>query len=830
MGGSFRRCGRAGLGRIFGASVMVICVLLAGTIGGIVLQTGTAEAAPTSWSTVPSPNMSGSSQSVLSGVACVSATNCMAVGRANGSGTPPTLIESWNGTTWSIMPSPTVNGSTMSELLGVACASATNCTAVGEFWSGGTVSTWVESWNGTSWSIVPSPNVSGSTLSSLYGVACVSTSNCTAVGWSADSSSTSALIESWNGTSWSIVPTPSVSGSTDSALQAVACVSASDCTAVGYSWDGSTNSTLVESWNGTSWSIVPSPNVSGSTPSFLTGVACVSATNCTAVGWSTASGDLALVESWNGTSWSIVPSPNVSGSTGSVLEAVACVSASDCTAVGYSLSSGTYSTLVESWNGTSWSIVPSINVNGSSVGVLLGVACVSATDCTAVGHTNNAIVDQTVVETGSRPPAITSASSETMTQGVPDNFTVTTTGLPTPALSEQGALPPGVTFTDNGDGTATLAGTAIAGGIYPITITGSNGIDPNGVQSFSLIVTPVPQSINFTSVAPTSISIGGSPYSPMASATSGLSVAITLDPASTGCTLTSGVVHFTAVGTCLIDGNQAGDSTYSSAPQVQQSITVTPVPPPPPVKHGYDLVGSDGGVFVFGGGFYGSLPGLGIHVNNVTGIVPTATDDGYFLVGSDGGVFAFNAPFANSLPGIGVHVNNIVGIVPTLDDKGYFLVGRDGGVFSFNAPFANSLPGIGVHVNNIVGIAATADDNGYWLVGSDGTVYAFGDAHAYGNAPAGAVGITVTHDGGGYWVVGANGAVTAFGDAVKFGDLPSIGVSVNNIVGIVVSPDSKGYNLFGSDGGVFSFGDAQNQGSLPGLGVRVNNVVGAVPT
>ena len=255
-----------------------------------------------------------------------------------------------------------------------------------------------------------------------------------------------------------------------------------------------------------------------------------------------------------------------------------------------------------------------------------------------------------------------------------------------------------------------------------------------------------------------------------------------------------------------------------------------PTSPTSPTPNSYDLVGSDGGVFVFGGGFYGSLPGLGVRVNNITGIEPTANDTGYFLVGSDGGVFAFNAPFANSLPGIGVRVNDIVGIVPTRNDQGYFLVGRDGGVFSFSAPFENSLPGLGIHVNDITGIAATPDDNGYWLVGADGAVYAFGDAHFHGTAPAGAVGITATHDGGGYWVVGANGAVTPFGDAGNFSDLPALGVTVSNIVGIVVSTDSQGYNLIGSDGGVFSFGDAVNKGSLPGLGVHVNNVVGAVPT
>jgi hypothetical protein len=267
-----------------------------------------------------------------------------------------------------------------------------------------------------------------------------------------------------------------------------------------------------------------------------------------------------------------------------------------------------------------------------------------------------------------------------------------------------------------------------------------------------------------------------------------------------------------------------------SPPSTTSTTTTSTNPPTAASSTGYDLVGSDGGVFVFKGGFYGSLPGLGIRVNDITGIVTTAAHNGYFLVGSDGGVFAFHAHFANSLPGIGVHVNNIVGIVPTLNDEGYFLVGSDGGVFSFNAPFEKSLPGIGIHVNDIVGIATSADDNGYWLIGSDGAVYAFGDAHSYGNAPPGAVDITATSDGRGYWVVGANGTVTPFGDAGNYGDLPSLGVGVNNIVGIVVSPDSRGYNLIGNDGGVFSFGDAVNKGSLPGLGIHVGNVIGAVPT
>ena len=56
------------------------------------------------------------------------------------------------------------------------------------------------------------------------------------------------------------------------------------------------------------------------------------------------------------------------------------------------------------------------------------------------------------------------------------------------ALSETGTLPSGVTFVDNGDGTATLAGTATVAGTYPLTITASNGTAPDATQPFTLTV------------------------------------------------------------------------------------------------------------------------------------------------------------------------------------------------------------------------------------------------------------------------------------------------------------------------------------------------------
>ena len=88
------------------------------------------------------------------------------------------------------------------------------------------------------------------------------------------------------------------------------------------------------------------------------------------------------------------------------------------------------------------------------------------------------------------PPVITSSSSTPFTVGTAGSFTITTTGTPTPSLTETGAPPSGVTFKDNGNGTATLSGTPASGtgGTYSLTITASNGVGTPANQSFTLRV------------------------------------------------------------------------------------------------------------------------------------------------------------------------------------------------------------------------------------------------------------------------------------------------------------------------------------------------------
>jgi hypothetical protein len=59
-----------------------------------------------------------------------------------------------------------------------------------------------------------------------------------------------------------------------------------------------------------------------------------------------------------------------------------------------------------------------------------------------------------------------------------------------------------VTFTDNNNGTATITGTATSAAVYPVTLTASNGVSPNGTQSFTLSVTAVNCSTSCTISGP----------------------------------------------------------------------------------------------------------------------------------------------------------------------------------------------------------------------------------------------------------------------------------------------------------------------------------------
>ncbi len=146
-----------------------------------------------------------------------------------------------------------------------------------------------------------------------------------------------------------------------------------------------------------------------------------------------------------------------------------------------------------------------------------GTATLAGTPTTAGTYTvplvaTNAYgsVQQTLTITVQQAPAITSGGSATFTVGTAGSFSVTTTGSPTAKITESGSLPSGVTLTDNGNGTATLAGTAAAGtnATYPITITAANGFGSNATQSFTLTVNAAPTAPAITSANSTTFTVG----------------------------------------------------------------------------------------------------------------------------------------------------------------------------------------------------------------------------------------------------------------------------------------------------------------------------------
>jgi len=132
--------------------------------------------------------------------------------------------------------------------------------------------------------------------------------------------------------------------------------------------------------------------------------------------------------------------------------------------------------------------------NGNGTATLAGTPAAGTGGAYALTITSandvSPVATQSFTLTVHQAPAIASAGAATFTVGTAGSFTVTTSGYPTPAVTRSGTLPAGVSFTDNGNGTATLAGTPSAGsdGTYALTITANNGVSPVATQSFALTV------------------------------------------------------------------------------------------------------------------------------------------------------------------------------------------------------------------------------------------------------------------------------------------------------------------------------------------------------
>lgn len=186
--------------------------------------------------------------------------------------------------------------------------------------------------------------------------------------------------------SFSLEATPFLGAETVSRLKDVACTSADECTAVGYSWSPP-EAALVVRWNGTEWIPQSTPTPPGAESTSLEAVSCPSATECMAVGsYSGPGSGHGLALRWNGASWSQEPMPMPSGGDGMNLKGITCVSVTECIAVGdYSNSSDATMTLAEHWNGTQWSVQSTPNEDLEAYNELSAISCTATTACTATG-------------------------------------------------------------------------------------------------------------------------------------------------------------------------------------------------------------------------------------------------------------------------------------------------------------------------------------------------------------------------------------------------------------------------------------------------------------
>jgi Fibronectin type III domain len=433
------------------------CVAVGSDIGDhSIVSIGTNSGSAWTWTTstqVPSGN---GGLGFLNAVDCVSATSCVAAGGDNTQSIY--TVGTYSGSTWgwtsaTISSDPSGGG----QLNAVSCVSSSSCVAVGQdaavegqaIESVGTYSG--SSWSWTASSIVASDSSGGGVL---YGISCVSSNVCTAVGedqndqstfstgdvsgstWSASASTVAPSDDvgdgGFNGVVCSddvtcvaagtdgsqaifdtplnpIVPAYPLLAPTDSTLGGglgqVSCPTATSCVAIGSDFDGdpmySTGTQYGGQWT---WTSASFSGPGDTTTGHVTGLSCPSTTTCIAVGYDPDTQAMYSIATLSNGSWSWTPL-TFEGPASSVqvlITGVSCVSSTSCLEVGWEITgnqgyplyaSATYSN--GAWTWSAMSALTSVQNEAQ----FSGIACVSATSCVAVGNGYYSNQDEAMSET-----------------------------------------------------------------------------------------------------------------------------------------------------------------------------------------------------------------------------------------------------------------------------------------------------------------------------------------------------------------------------------------------------------------------------------------------
>lgn len=311
-------------------------------LAGILLLCASAMAASTpGWQIVPSTN-NGSQGNHLYGVSAVAGNDLWAVGDYNDGPYKyfaRTLSEHWDGSQWVVIPSPNLltGGDASNILRAVTAISSDDVWAVGSYsdLSGVNEKTLIIHWDGSAWSVVPSPNPLR--VSSLYGIFAISADDIWAVGYESDSQSQAgSLTVHWDGTEWSAIPNPG-----ESTLRGVTAISTNDV------WAVSESSEFLH-WDGSSWRVFYGPQRFNG---YLEAVTAISSNDVWAVGYKqVVYNQNTITLHWNGRRWNTVSAVNPQDEAG--FYGLAALSSDSVWAVGFQ--SG--KPLVEKWDGNRWSV------------------------------------------------------------------------------------------------------------------------------------------------------------------------------------------------------------------------------------------------------------------------------------------------------------------------------------------------------------------------------------------------------------------------------------------------------------------------------------------
>jgi hypothetical protein len=343
--------------------------------GGLLTASGVAALGQAS---TPAPP----SRASLNGVDLLGPMDGWAVGdqtssRGRQPGRQTVLAEHWDGSTWSATSLPSEPAGSGPGAVTVAGSSPADVWTIGTYSaSAGGLLSFIDHWDGSSWSRVPVPNPSGPhPIDVLQGLSVRTTSDA----WSVGEASTKPWILHWNGTAWQREAFPTFIHGDTASLFGVADLGPHDVWVTGTESAGASGSSLLARWNGTRWTREPVP-ADTHRLSVLTGLSMSSPRSGFATGYSidTRTGDQrAIALRWDGVTWAQTPVPPL-GAQG-WLQTVSSTSGSKAWAVGQSASGP----VVLHWTGSSWSEI----ATPRRWSEIEGVSVLSATRVAVVGST-----------------------------------------------------------------------------------------------------------------------------------------------------------------------------------------------------------------------------------------------------------------------------------------------------------------------------------------------------------------------------------------------------------------------------------------------------------